>query len=237
MLFLVAPSGQGLAESPPGSPPSPFPSPVTTIAVMRSVQGTGIAGCGAIAAGIGAAAQTAAEFAAGHVASLGVHESALEAAHHDATAARAVIVDGGASPERRHAQVVADGQLAQALGARSAALTGIRAALEIELVNQIGPEGLSLLHHMQANTNRPVPDHFKCLELSDEGWQVLQVALRRSEQALPLSPAESTALSDANSTALVHAVAQRIATNGPALEAWFAGHAHAAAVNASGPTQ
>lgn len=163
--------------------------------------------------------------------------SAVDAAGRDLTDAVSEICQYGSTTTRQASLAAARSSHDLAQATYRNALVAIRVQTDEAIVAQSGSEGLALASRMEANAHRPVPDAFKCLEFSDDGWQILQSALRKTEQGLSLAPDELTALSAANSSALVQTVAQRIATNGPALEAWFAEHAHAAATSASAQPQ
>lgn len=85
-----------------------------------------------------------------------------------------------------------------------------------------GGDSHLVLSRMSANMFRPVPEAFKCLDLGDERWQLLQAALRKTERGVMLSTAEREAMLSAQTNPLVHLVGQRLEAHSGLLSASLA---------------
>ncbi len=158
-------------------------------------------------------------------ASIGSAEGQYMDAYQSSHQARQSLRTLGWTAEREAGLASAEASLAVAKQALATAQTAYDEALLESLAEQVGADNALLAQRAMANAHRNVPVHYKVLELSEPGWKALESALQQQAEAdedgqqPTLTDAQAAALSAANASATVALAKQRIATNGPAIEA------------------
>jgi hypothetical protein len=193
--------------------------------VTRAVFSMGLTPKSAAASGMNAedveAAFTHCENRASEIADALELEESVEDAKQQLAQWRSDVRRLGLTSERLDSIQQADSALATLQSEHIYAMNSLREQFRIMLASRIGHANAEILRNFHTNSLRNVPDPYRCLDLNENHWDILEVALDKAEineaaalndsiGPVPLSASESEVLAIAANSSAVAIVDSRL---------------------------